>query len=87
MAVYTYKFQGNREHEVVVDHPFKGSVLVNLDGRQIKESNVQEFTHSFDVDGKTCRLKIAYEEVNYGIAKMQSWVHTFTVDGVSIKSQ
>jgi hypothetical protein len=40
----------------------------------------------FDVEGKPCSLEIKYEEMDYGIAKMQSWVHRFFVGGKSIQS-
>jgi len=86
MAVYTWNFKAAKDHKLVVEHPFSGPVVVTLDGKNIKESSSHQFTHTFDVEGKSCELKIAKEVIDYGIAKMESWVHTFSVDGVSIQT-
>ena len=86
MAVYTCKFKAVKDHTVEVEHPFKGSVVVTLDGKKIKESAVHEFSCSFRVENKPCELSISYEEVNYGITKMQSCVHRFNIDGASIQA-
>ena len=67
-------------------HPFKGLVEVTLDGKKNKESAVHEFSCSFRVENKPCELSISYEEVSYGIAKMQSWLHRFSVGGMSIQA-
>jgi len=86
MAVYQYKFKVNQEHTFQVEHPFKGNVVLSLDGKQIKSSAAQTFTYNFDVEGKPCKLEIALEVQDFGMAKMQSWVHRFFVDGESIQA-
>jgi hypothetical protein len=86
MAVYQYKFKVEKEHSLQVDHPFKGNVVLTLDGKQVKSSAAHTFSYNFDVEGKSCKLEIALEVQDFGMAKMQSWVHRFFVDGVSVKA-
>lgn len=86
MAAYQYRFKVEKDHILQVDHPFKGNVVLTLDGKVILSSAAHAMTHKFEVDGKPCKLEIAYEVQDFGIAKMQSWVHRFFVDGVSIKA-
>jgi hypothetical protein len=75
MAIYTWKFYVNDEHTLVVDHPFKGNVVVRLDDKVIQESADHEMSYDFRVDEKPFNLEIKYEIQDFGIAKMQSWVH------------
>ena len=87
MAVYNYKFKVSKEHKLEVAHPFSGNVVVTLDGKVIRNTSNHEMSYGFEVEGKPCKLEIVFEEKDYGIAKMKSWVHRFFVDGTSIQAE
>jgi hypothetical protein len=87
MAVYNYTFKVNKAHKLEVVHPFSGNVVVSLDGKVVRDTKDHTMDYEFDVEGKPCKLEIAYEVQDYGIAKMQSWVHRFFVDGESIQAE
>ena len=87
MAVYNYKFKMSKEHNLEVAHPFSGNVVVTLDGKVIRDTSKHEMVFNFEVEGKPCNLEITFEEQDFGIAKMKSWVHRFFVEGKSIQAE
>jgi hypothetical protein len=50
------------DHQLEVAYLFSGNVVVILDGKVIRNTSNPEMIYDFEVEGKFCKLKIAYEE-------------------------
>jgi len=82
MANYQWNFSIASPHTVLVEHPFKGDVVIHLDGKEIHRHSGRELEYEFEIEGKPCLLSIRYETKSYGgIAAVQTWTHHLCVDG------